>query len=167
VDWAGHNGSAGRPFHHTELRAIGHDISGKEPGKHWVDRLLARHPELRPSRPSGLDPKRAAHMNKAVIMDYMAKLRDIDEEYDGIPPGHYWNMDEKGVQLGGGRNGGKKKFMFMKDIRDKYRIKSDSLELVTVIECVSAAGESMPPAFVLSQGPQPDLCDVPSDKISM
>jgi hypothetical protein len=39
-------------------------------------------------------------------------------------------------------------------------MKSDNLELVTIIESISAAGSSMPPAFVLSDGPVPDCCDL-------
>ena len=32
-------------------------------------------------------------------------------------------------------------------------IHSDNLELVTIIECVSAAGDSVPPSFIFADGP--------------
>ncbi|GJJ10780.1 hypothetical protein Clacol_005008 [Clathrus columnatus] len=80
-----------------------------------------------------------------------------DTLYDGIPPQHIWNMDEKGIQMGGGRRNGGKKYLFLQQHRNRYHISSDNLELVTVIECVSASGIIMPPSFVLSDGPLPDL----------
>jgi hypothetical protein len=65
-------------------------------------------------------------------------------------------MDEKGNQMGGGRKNPGTKFIFSAEDSDRYRIHSDNLELVTIIECVSAAGAKMPPLFVLSDGPAPD-----------
>ncbi len=67
----------------------------------------------------------------------------------GVPPEHIWNMDEKGIQMGGGRKKSSKKFYFFKDQKQRYRISSDNLELVTILECISAAGENCP-TFILS-----------------
>ena len=67
-------------------------------------------------------------------------------------------MDEKGIQLGGGRKQSKKFFHLESLKRSKfYRIRSDNLELITIIECISPAGLSIPPAFILAQGPIPAL----------
>jgi hypothetical protein len=66
-------------------------------------------------------------------------------------------MDEKGIQMGGGRKNSGKKYLFLKHKKQKYHIRSDNLELVTVIECVSAAGEVVPPSFCLQEGSWPDL----------
>ena len=75
-------------------------------------------------------------------------------------------MDEKGIQLGGGRKNNGRTYMYFRDQRNQYKISSDNLELVTVIECISAAGASTPPAFVLSDGPTPNLSKLPVDSIS-
>ena len=67
-------------------------------------------------------------------------------------------MDEKGLQLGGGRKRSKKFFHLGGLKRSSfYQIQSDNLELVTIIECISAAGLSVPPAFILADGPIPAL----------
>jgi len=38
-----------------------------------------------------------------------------------------------------------------------YRIHSDNLELMTVIECISPSGLLVPPLFILSSGPIPSF----------
>lgn len=71
-------------------------------------------------------------------------------------------MDEKGIQMGGGRKNHGRRYYHMRELKQKncYRIHSDSLELVTVVECVSAAGATMPVSFVLAEGPLPDCTDL-------
>jgi hypothetical protein len=135
-------------------------MTGKHAGKNWHYRFSKRHPNLMLSKPTGLDPKRAKNFNKNVVDDYFEKQAQIDEKYDGIPPQNKWNADEKGIQMGGGRKNNGQKFFFMRNRKHRYRIKSDNLELVTVIEAVSASGASAPPAFVLADGPMPDYRDV-------
>src|SRR5437016_1280518 len=94
------------------------------------------------------------------VNDYFDKHHQIEEKYGGIPPENHWNMDEKGIQMGGGRKNSGRNFFFMRNRRPCYRIKSDNLELVTVIEAVSALGVSLPPSFVLAEGPFPNCSDV-------
>ena len=65
-----------------------------------------------------------------------------------IPPENIWNMDEKGFQEGGGRKRNGEKVILLHHSRSCYKAKSDGLQLVTVIECVNAAGEKMPPGVI-------------------
>ena len=151
---------AATPLGPQTLRARAFALSGKHPGKNWHYRYMKRHPSLVLSKPSGLDPKRAKNFNRGVVQDYFNKRQQLEDKYDGIPPEHHWNMDEKGVQMGGGRKNNGRKYFFMRDRKQRYRIKSDNLELVTIIECVSAAGVVTPPSFVLKNGPYPDCRDL-------
>ncbi|KAJ2919050.1 hypothetical protein MD484_g1314, partial [Candolleomyces efflorescens] len=167
MDWVGHCAVIGRPFHVSDLKSAAHDVSGKVPGKNWHERVSQRHPEIVSSRPAHLDPKRAANFNEPTIKDYFDKLEAVFTEFNGIPAGNLWNMDEKGVQMGGGRNRGRKKHLFIRDMRDRYKIRSDNLELVTIIECISASGEAMPPSFVLSDGPAPDTREFAPNEIGI
>ncbi|KIL58603.1 hypothetical protein M378DRAFT_86304 [Amanita muscaria Koide BX008] len=147
------------------VRSNASDIAGRYLGKNWPRRFKKRHPQVITARPAKLDPKRAKHFNKTIINDYFDKWEELNEQYDGgIPPEHIWNMDEKGIQMGGGRKNNGKGYFYLRDYRNRYRISSDNLELVTVIECVSAAGDSAPTAFVLSDGPLPDLRKLVSDE---
>jgi hypothetical protein len=61
------------------------------------------------------------------------------------------NFDEIGIQLGGGCKGTGELFFFAVQDRNKYKIKSDDLELVTILETVCADGTStVKPCFVFS-----------------
>ena len=105
-----------------------------------------------------LDPKHAKNFNTTMINDYFDKMKALHLHFlGGIPSEHIWNMDEKGIQLGGGQKNTSKKYFYLKDQKQKYRLKSDNLELITVLECVSAAGDAIPPSFCLQNGTVPDL----------
>jgi hypothetical protein len=167
MDWIGHCAVIGRPLHVSDMKSAAHDVSGWVPGKNWHEKVSKQHLEMVSSRPARLDPKRAANFNEPTIKDYFGKLGEVLNEFNGIPAGNIWNMDEKGVQMGGGRNRGRKKHLSLRDIRDRYQIRSDYLELVTIIECISAGGEAMPPSFVLSNGPAPDTREFADNEIGM
>ncbi|KAJ4466957.1 hypothetical protein C8R41DRAFT_724388, partial [Lentinula lateritia] len=73
-------------------------------------------------------------------------LKDND-----IPWENVYNMDEKGVQLGGGRKNSQIRYFFSRDDRMMYRGKSDDLQLVTILDCVCADGTvDIKPGFVFS-----------------
>src|SRR6266851_8400261 len=74
------------------------------------------------------------------------------------PPEHVWNIDEKGIQFGGGRKCLKKYYHLRSLKKCKfYRVRSDNLELMTIIECISPSRLSVPPSFVLSSGCVPSF----------
>jgi hypothetical protein len=70
-------------------------------------------------------------------------------------------VDEKGIQLGGGRKNLPTQFIFLKIDRERYVICSDSLVLITVIEAVCADGSAVPPVFVMPKGSVGDWFEVP------
>lgn len=89
------------------------------------------------------------------MSDYFTQLGVILCDHD-IPLENTYNEDEKGIQLGGGRKGSGMKFLFDVEDESHYMLKSDSLELVTVIECISADGEKGPgPSFVVNKNKDP------------
>ena len=154
----------GEPWSHADLRTQAEAISGKNVGRTWHRKFEKRHPELRAAKPAKLDPKRAKHFNETVISDFYDKWEGLDAKHGGIPPQHMWNWDEKGIQMGGGRKKSSKKYYFLKDQRHRYRIRSDNLELVTILECISAAGDVVPPSFCLQNGSKPDLRALSDDE---
>ncbi|EGO26772.1 hypothetical protein SERLADRAFT_337707, partial [Serpula lacrymans var. lacrymans S7.9] len=117
-------------------------------GKHWHYRLISHNPSLVLRKPQKLDPKRAKNFNQTVVADYFAQRKQLNDMYGGIPPEHDWNMDEKGIQMGGGRKGDGTKYFYNRKQKGSYRISDNNLELVTVIECISAAGVLMRPGSV-------------------
>ena len=142
MEWCTLNSSAATPYHPRDLRQHAYNISGKLPGKNWHYRFLSSHnEELKLGKPRQLDPKRAQNFNEENIKHYFNLRQEVEDKYGPIPPEHHWNMDEKGGQHGGGRKGDGQKFIFSRQEADSsYRQHSDNLELVTIIECASAAG---------------------------
>jgi len=54
----------------------------------------------------------------------------------------------EGCQLGGGRKGRRRKYLFAHCSKARYRIRDANLELVTAVECVSADGFALRPYII-------------------
>jgi hypothetical protein len=158
------------PVDRETLRLIAFELTGKTPGNKW-DGRWAKRQEFEMSSGTGLDPKRGRNFTPQHVGEFFDMLDDIDMQFGKVPASHKWNMDEKGIQVGGGRKSNGKKYLSPTNPegfsrrRNKYRTSSDNLELVTVLECVSAAGVAVPPAFVLKSKDKtnlavPDLRDL-------
>ncbi|KAG2009463.1 hypothetical protein CC2G_015312 [Coprinopsis cinerea AmutBmut pab1-1] len=150
----------GRPPDRNTLRGIVYDVTGKLPGKNWDARWCERN-DISRTVASGLDPKRAQNFRPENVNEFFDLLLGLNEQFGQIPPQHIFNMDEKGVQLGGGRKGSGKIWAFPRFLDRKYRytIQNDNLEMGTIHECVSAAGETVPVSFVIKgdgRVPTPD-----------
>jgi hypothetical protein len=63
----------------------------------------------------------------------------------GIKPHNFYNMDEKGVQLGVGKQ---VKVLVDHDQKTAHQLKNGNWELVTVIEAVSADGFALRPSVI-------------------
>ncbi|KAH8929443.1 hypothetical protein BT69DRAFT_1292566 [Atractiella rhizophila] len=63
---------------------------------------------------------------------------------------HKLNMDEMGLQLGGGRIWGNSVLSVLLRGKSVYRAKSNKLELVTLFECFTANGNYLPSLFIFS-----------------
>lgn len=148
VDWIVHLSDAGRPVNKRTLRKKVQRIRQLPyaPSRKWLRGFLGRHPELRLGKPSGLDPKRAQAFNEATVERHFDLLRKVMDEH-GIPWAHVYNMDEKGIQRGS-RQEVRYKCIIPRSRRPAYKLRSADLELVTVLECVRADGESLKPAFI-------------------
>lgn len=104
--------------------------------------------ELKTSQGSGLDPKQAQAFNYTTVNKYFEMLNKVITEND-IPWEHVYNMDEKGVQMGGGCRNLQCKYFFSREDTKMYWQHSDNLQLVTIIDCVCVDGTApIRPAIV-------------------
>ncbi|KAJ7055801.1 hypothetical protein C8F01DRAFT_993793 [Mycena amicta] len=120
---------------------------GKRPGKNWVYDFIVRN-QIKLRKGATLAPARQKAINRPNIMAYFDKLEDAIKKFD-IPPENIYNMDEKGCQLGGGRKTSREKYLYSATQTYAMKRSSDSLQLITIIETVNAAGGWLYPAFVL------------------
>ena len=120
------------------------------PSSNWIDKFLARHPDIMLKRPTGVDAQRAHCFNPAVIARHFQLLADTMKEIDA-PWENVYNMDEKGIQVGRGRKLDNTKFLYTSGQRVCMKVQNANLELITAIECVSADGSNLKPGFVFSR----------------
>lgn len=154
--WSGFLGYMGLAVTKERMVSKAKAISppGVHLGKNWWRKFKRRNrDDLKFKKAQGLDPKRAQNFNREYVAKHFKNWEDVCKEFD-IPRENIWNMDEKAIQLGGGRRGSNRKFFFGVAQEQLYKIKSDDLKMVTVIECVSAAGVAMEPTFI---SPSPDV----------
>jgi hypothetical protein len=150
VIWLVFLGRIGKPQSRSMISNLVFKLCGIVPRAGWFEGFERRHgDEISFSRGSGLDPIRAQCFNQAAVATHFHWFdKEIKDKH--IPPSNIWNMDEKGIQLGGGRKGDGTQYLFARDQKHKVRLKSDNLELVTLIECVSAEGCYLTPTFIFS-----------------
>jgi hypothetical protein len=148
IEWINHLGMLGQPLESRTINPYVQDLCGRVPGVNWLRRFLKRNSKaVRYCRSMALDPKRAMCFNYTSIKSYFEQLKVVIETHK-IPWENVYNMDEKGCQLGGGRKGRRQKYLFGRNSRARYRIRDANLELVTVVECVSADGHALKPYII-------------------
>ncbi|KAF8598087.1 hypothetical protein BDV93DRAFT_396515, partial [Ceratobasidium sp. AG-I] len=87
--------------------------------------------------------------NKPTVDRHFKLFESVMRELE-VPPENVYNMDEKGVQLGGGRKRNGRKFISGRAQRTTLKLRDPNLELATVVECISADGQALPPGFILT-----------------
>lgn len=145
--WVKYLGATGHAVSKRTIVPKVQQLCGRRPSKSWIRRFLQRRVDLVLKRPTGLDPKRARAFNFTTVDHHFKLLRDFMVEHK-IPWENIYNMDEKGIQLGGGRKGNRQKCFYSREQKERVKMQSAELELVTIIECICADGTSIPPGFV-------------------
>ena len=125
---------------------VGKHFEGPPPhvGKCWVDRFLKRH-NYSLVRQKQLESNRYNAEKPKVITTWFAKLAAILIK-EGITPNDLYNMDETGFQIGIGKD----QLVITKRKSASYFSTPMNRESATVIECINAIGEVIPPFIILS-----------------
>ena len=161
VDWIKYMALTGHPLNkrtiHPKILAIlkaksQRNVDEKYPSKSWIWRFMKRHmPHLKMSWGSGLNPKCAKAFNYSMVQAHFMLFKDTINK-NNIPWKNIYNMDEKGVQMGGGWKGTCTKYFFSRDDKMQYKLQSDKLQLVTIIDCICADGTAdIGPSFVFPE----------------
>ena len=116
------------------------------PSRGWWNLFFNRHPEIRLRKASGIPPKWAQSFNFKAVNKLFEILDAVMKQY-GIPWSLVLNTDEKGLQTGSWKID-QKKCLVPLETPNTVKIQSDNLQLVTIIECVTAEGVVFDPVFV-------------------
>lgn len=147
-----------------QVMNMAYEQTGIVPGASWFSRFMARHSEvLLFDRGQPLDGKRASGFNRPVVEKHLREWEECITQW-GIPVENIYNMDEKGIQLCGTRKGTNQKHVLSREEKKEtrhYVVKSDNLELVTIIEAVCANGTALPPGFVTQPGNAGEWWNIP------
>lgn len=150
VTWMQFLGMVGRPLTKKTLIPKIKQLCGRVPGQNWLKRFTQRHKAaIKVRKALGLDPKRAQAFNFQAVNDFF-RMVDIFLKKRDIPWSNVYNIDEKGIQIGGGQKGSGEKYFFSRKEIHNYMFSDPNRELITVIENCCADGTALLPAFVFS-----------------
>lgn len=96
VSWASGLAKRGLPITLDALQECASHIAGREVGKTWPKRFVARHPEIKMKWTTSLEKCRAASLNRTVVEEFHQLIEDLISDFSIIPKNIY-NMDEKGI----------------------------------------------------------------------
>jgi hypothetical protein len=149
VAWIKHQGRQGKPATRVKIRYWAKELGGLEnvPGEKWLMLFLKRHPDVKLRTPRLLDPKRAQCFNPTTVKKHFS---DVQVAMDGVEERNIYNLDECGIQRGGGRKCLGRQVAFASDDAFCYQRRSENLELTTVIDVVCADGTAPVPGFVFA-----------------
>lgn len=117
----------------------------KPPGKNWFRALASRHPEITARRLKAVDWKRADENKYDKVVAWF-DLAEKELSRPDILPENVYNMDETGVLLSQSTT---VKMMVHRNDRRCSRGTGLKRTLVTAVECISAAGDVVPPLLVI------------------
>ncbi len=117
----------------------------------WWNKFICRHPLLATRTPATLSVSRARASTRECIDSYFNLLETTLQE-TGLTdyPALYFNMDETGFAFDPKSN----KTIHIRGEKNAFCISSGSKAQVTVIACVSAAGQAIPPLEKKNDGPR-------------
>ena len=126
------------------------DADEKPVSEKWPHRWIEAHSEFKVVKEKPIEQARAEAMNVYNIRDWFRKLEVIMREHD-IFPEDFWNMDEMGLRIGIGRGQ-----WVIVPADDMYESRFSHIigvhgdrDQCTVVESVSAAGNSIPPLVIM------------------
>ena len=114
----------------------------------WWNCFIKRHPDITLRAPVPLSQARARATDEEVINNYFDLLEATLQEYDLLgKPGQIFNLDESGFPL----NPKPPKGVFDKGTKNLSACCSGDKAQITVLACVNAIGNSLPPMVIFDR----------------
>jgi hypothetical protein len=113
-------------------------------GHNWLDRFKARNPEIKGVWTRQLESARFIAANYDGIKRWFDAVTELWLQHQ-YPPENIYNMDESGFAVGESQSS-----RALINIREgsNWKVVSGRQEWITAIECISAAGNLLPPLII-------------------
>ncbi|KAI8487400.1 hypothetical protein Bbelb_348690 [Branchiostoma belcheri] len=163
VEYSKYLAERGFPLTVRVLKALAHQIELKRanslgesskfseagPGKRWWRGFRRRHPELSLRSPDQLDKERAMFATERVVFEYFLLLDDVLTKANAKDknPHLIYNADETGVDLSAKVS----KVIVPRGSKRSPSRRAGSRDHVSVLMCVSAAGQTVPPMVIYNK----------------
>ncbi|KAK5989583.1 MFS-type transporter clz9-like protein [Cladobotryum mycophilum] len=149
IQWIKSEEACGRAPNRRRIRSFAQLIltqggSDQHLGQHWVDRFFERNEEVKMKVSRGIEASRTIHTTEGVIRSFWDRLDD-EIKAKSVSMNRIYNLDETGLAEGETRSG---KVAGTSLTTAATVTESDSREWVTIIECVSAAGDRVKPYVI-------------------
>ena len=140
----------------VEKTGRSHPFKSGHAGRGWYEGFMSRQPTLTLRTPQPLSYARAVCANRDTIMDFFAKLGAIFERLNLISkPSQIYNTDETGVNI---VHKPSKVIAQMGRCNVPALTTADKGKTHTILACVSASGQVLPPFMVYPQKrPVPEI----------
>ncbi|KAK2770828.1 transposase [Colletotrichum kahawae] len=150
VSWVTTQGSLGVAPTHKQVNELASRIvraggDTRPLGRKWMEGFLRRNPVIKTLKVRAIDSKRVKDVNAAVIKD-LFKIFDLLEVKD-IPLSLRWNIDETGLIEG---SDGDYLVLGKPQRRAVYVQASKNRVWTTILECISATGQTTPPLVIFT-----------------
>ena len=157
VQWITHMTATGHPVRHTFIREMAQHIERSryhDPitgprfypaiGNSWVQRFLHRHTELATAICCTIEAARIKETTKEAIDKWFDHFSQVVAQHQ-ISTENIYNIDESGFSIGEIKGA---QVVVNKTLMTKYLAHPGRQEWVTVVECISADGSSIPPLVI-------------------
>jgi len=176
VQWITQMTATGHPVRHAFIREMAqhiersrhYDDPAEKPafypaiGATWVQRFLHRHRELATTISCTIEASRIKETTKEAINMWFDHFSKVIAEYQ-ISSENMYNMDESGFSIGEIKGA---QVVVNKTLMAKYLAHPGRQEWVTVVECISADGSSIPP-LVIFKGKNVSSSWIPQKALNM
>lgn len=153
VDYAGNRATLGIGFGKRQFLDYAGQLAKKhkiklkhsKPSDKWWRLMKKRNAQLRLRRPEGTAAVRHMCMDRDKVSKYFFALHELLKKRELLDkPSSIWNMDETGLQL----QHASRSVVARKGTRYLQSRTSGNKETITVIACVSASGDKIPPHII-------------------
>jgi hypothetical protein len=110
----------------------------------WIQRFINRHPEVKGAIVQNLEWSRKEGASYEQVKRWFDAVLAMYEDHK-YEPSNIWNMDESGFGIGDEQA---TRVLIYLDKPTKHKVIGGKQEWVTDIECISAAGEALPPLLI-------------------